>query len=58
MTTKLKPTNLNVSLGPIETAQDRRACYQAQADKMGVTLSTWVKNTLDTASGFKVTNGL
>lgn len=54
--TKLKPTNLNVSLGPIETAQDRRACYQAQADKMGVTLSTWVKNTLDTASGFKVTD--
>lgn len=53
MTTKLKPTSLNVSLGTIETAQCRRSCYQAMADKLGVTLSKWVKDTLDKASGYQ-----
>ncbi len=50
---KLKPTSLNVSLGTIETAQRRRSCYQAMADKLGVTLSKWVKDTLDKASGYQ-----
>lgn len=49
--TKLKPTQLNISLGTIELAQDRRAAYEKAAQK-SFSLGSWAREILDKASGF------
>ncbi len=51
---KLKPQQLNVGLGTIEIAQQRRAAYEKAAAKADSrSLNAWVRGLLDKAAGFK-----
>lgn len=51
---KLKPAQLNVGLGTIEKAQERRAYYERAAAKAEArSLGEWARNTLDKAAGYK-----
>lgn len=49
----LKPTTLSLSLGGMQDSQARRTAYEKAAEKYGKTLSTWARETLDKAAGFK-----
>lgn len=50
---KLKPTQLNVSLGTIEIAQERRSAYEKAAEKAGAhSLGAWAREILDKAASF------
>ena len=53
MTTKLTPVSISINLGSTEVSQARRLAYQTAAQKAGVTLPKWVKDTLDKASGYQ-----
>lgn len=53
---KMKPTNLNVGLGVIEAAQERRAAYERAAQADGMTLSAWARKRLDEAANFQFVN--
>lgn len=52
---KLKPVNLNVSLGNPTDAQERRKYYEKKAASEGETLGGWARKALDKASGYKET---
>lgn len=49
----LKPINLNVTLGTIWIAQDRRKAYDKAAKEAGLPLSRWARELLDKAAGYK-----
>lgn len=51
---KLKPLNLNIGLGTIEVAQERRAAYEKAMAKAGSrSLAEWARDLLDEEAGFK-----
>lgn len=53
-TKNLKPLQLNVGLGTIGVAQERRAAYEKAAEKAGNrSLAEWARDLMDRASGFK-----
>lgn len=49
----LKPINLNVTLGTIWIAQDRRKAYDKAAKEANQPLSRWARELLDKAAGYK-----
>lgn len=51
---KMKPVNLNVSLGNPDDAQGRRKAYEKRAAESGAkSLGAWARELMDKDSGYK-----